>query len=257
MLKHQLRVPPALTVKKPAVYVETVDPTRLLVVSDIHSNLTALERVLEDAGDFDAAICAGDTVGYGPDPGECVETLKKIGARAVSGNHDVGVVTGEGPSSHFNVHAATAVDINRRLLDQTQLRWLGSLRKGLNIDIEGVKISVFHGSPSRPIWEYVFPSEAVLRASEFLEATGADLIILGHTHVPFVHRLNGRALMNPGSVGQPRDGDPRASYTLVDVTEGFFELSHRRVEYDIDETTSRMHRLRLPASLANRLYFGR
>ena len=137
------------------------------------------------------------------------------------------------------------------------MRWLASLRKGFNIDIEGVKISVFHGSPSRPIWEYVFPSEAVFRAAEFLEATGADLRILGHTHVPFVHRLNGRALMNPGSVGQPRDGDPRASYTLVDVTEGFFELSHRRVEYDVDETTSRMHRLRLPASLANRLYFGR
>jgi len=110
--------------------------------------------------------------------------------------------------------------------------------------------------PSRPIWEYVFPSEAVLRAAEFLEATGADLIILGHTHVPFVHRLNGRALMNPGSVGQPRDGDPRASYTLVDVTEGVFELSPRRVEYDIDETASRMYKLRLPASLANRLYFG-
>jgi putative phosphoesterase len=236
--------------------VNTVGNTRLLVVSDIHSNLTALERVIEDAGDFDAAICAGDIVGYGPDPGECVEALKGMDAWAVPGNHDVGVLTGEGPTSHFNVHAAAAVDINRRLLNRTQLRWLERLRKGLEIDIEGVKISVFHGSPDRPIWEYVFPPEATLRAAQFFETTGADLLILGHTHVPFIHRLNGRVLMNPGSVGQPRDGDPRASYTLVDISEGSLEFTHRRVEYDIDETASKMKKLNLPVSLANRLYLG-
>jgi putative phosphoesterase len=236
--------------------VGTVDSTRFLIVSDIHSNLTALKRVIEDTGGFDAAICAGDAVGYGPEPGECVETLKKMGVRAVSGNHDVGVVNGEG-TTHFNVHAAAAIDVNRRLLDQTQLEWLRRLRKSLEMNIEGINVSVFHGSPDRPIWEYVYPSDAMLRAAEFFEATGADLLILGHTHVPFVHRLNGRALMNPGSVGQPRDGDPRASYALADLTEGGFEVSLRRVEYDIDETVSKMHGLRLPASLANRLYLGR
>jgi len=230
---------------------------RLLVVSDIHSNLAALKKVLEDAGDFDATISAGDVVGYGPDPGECVETLKKMGSWAVSGNHDVGVIMGERITSHFNVHAAAAVDINRRLLKRTQLKYLEGLRKRLDVNIEGVKISVFHGSPNRPTWEYVFPSEATLRAAEFFEATGADLLILGHTHYPFIHRLNGRALINPGSVGQPRDGDPRASYTLVDITEGSFEFSHKRVEYDIDETAYKMRKLRLPGSLADRLYLGR
>jgi putative phosphoesterase len=237
--------------------VKTVGYTRLLVVSDIHSNLAALKKVLEDAGDFDAAICGGDVVGYGPDPGACVETLTKMESWSVSGNHDVGVIMGESITSHFNVHAAAAVDINRRLLNRTQLRWLGRLRKSLEINIEGVKLAVFHGGPSRPIWEYVFPSEAMQRATEFLETTGADLLILGHTHVPFIHRLNGRVLMNPGSVGQPRDGDPRTSYTLVDTTEGSFEISHRRVEYDIDETASKMRKLRLPESLASRLYIGR
>jgi predicted phosphodiesterase len=137
------------------------------------------------------------------------------------------------------------------------LKWLERLRKGLEINIEGVKVAVFHGSPNRPIWEYVFPSEAMLRAVEFFETTGADLLILGHTHVPFIHRLNGRVLMNSGSVGQPRDGDPRASYTLVDIIEGSFEISHKRVEYDIHEMASKMHRLRLPESLASRLYIGR
>jgi predicted phosphodiesterase len=233
-----------------------VDPTRLLVVSDVHSNLTALERILDDAGRFDAVICAGDIVGYGPDPGDCVEKLKGLKIRSVSGNHDVGVTMGERPTSHFNVHAATAVSINRRLLNQAQLRWLEGLPRGLDLDIGGVRASVFHGSPDRPIWEYVFPSEAQLRAGEFFEATGADLLILGHTHVPFVHRLDGRVLLNPGSVGQPRDGDPRASYMLVDVADGGIEVAYRRVEYDIDSVASRITRLGIPEMLAVRLFSG-
>jgi putative phosphoesterase len=235
---------------------QTVDPLRLLVVSDIHSNLTALERVLDDAGGFDAVICAGDIVGYGPDPGECVEKLKGLAVRAVAGNHDVGVTMGERPTSHFNVHAAAAVEINRRLLNLTQLRWLERLQKGLDTNIEGVKVSAYHGSPDRPIWEYVFPSEAKLRAAEFFETTGADLLILGHTHIPFVYRLDYRVLLNPGSVGQPRDGDPRASYILVDIAEGRIEVTHRRVEYDIESVASRIHRLGIPEILAVRLFSG-
>jgi predicted phosphodiesterase len=233
-----------------------VDPTRLLVVSDVHSNLTALERVIDDAGRFDAVICAGDIVGYGPDPGDCVEKLKGLKIRSVSGNHDVGVTMGECPTSHFNVHAATAVSINRRLLNQAQLRWLEGLPRGLDFDIGGVRASVFHGSPDRPIWEYVFPSEAELRAGEFFETTGADLLILGHTHVPFIHRLDGRVLLNPGSVGQPRDGDPRASCMLVDVTDGGIEVIYRRVEYDIESVASRITRLGIPEILAVRLFSG-
>jgi putative phosphoesterase len=229
---------------------------RLLVVSDVHSNLAALGRVIEDAGGFDVLVCAGDIVGYGPDPGDCVERLKELDVRSVSGNHDLGVTVGERPTSHFNVHAAAAVEINRRLLNPAQLRWLERLPKGLNLEIGGVKVSVFHGSPDRPIWEYVFPSEAELRADEFFEATGADLLILGHTHVPFVHRFNDRVLMNPGSVGQPRDGNPKASYMLVDVVDGGIEVSHRRVEYDIEAVASRMRRLGLPEMLVVRLFHG-
>jgi predicted phosphodiesterase len=231
-------------------------PLRLLVVSDVHSNLTALERVIEDAGGFDVVVCAGDIVGYGPDPGDCVERLKGLDVRSVTGNHDLGVTAGERPTSHFNVHAAAAIEINRRLLNGAQLIWLEGLPKGLDLDIDGVKASIFHGSPDRPIWEYVFPSEAELRAGEFFEAIGADLIILGHTHVPFVHRLDGRVLMNPGSVGQPRDGDPRASYMLVDVADGVIEVAYRRVEYDIESVASRITRLGIPEILAVRLFSG-
>lgn len=229
---------------------------RLLVLSDVHSNLTALERVLDDAGSFDVLVCAGDIVGYGPDPGDCVERLRGLDVRSVSGNHDLSVTAGERPISHFNVYAAAAVEINRRLLNHAQLRWLEGLPKGLEFDIEGKKVSVFHGSPDRPIWEYVFPSEAELRAGEFFEATGAYLLILGHTHVPFVHRLDGRVLMNPGSVGQPRDGNPKASYMLVDVADGGIEVTYRRVEYDIDSVASRITRLGIPEVLAVRLFSG-
>ena len=234
-----------------------MEPVRLLVVSDIHSNLEALETVIEDAGDFDLAISAGDIVGYGPDPGGCIETLRRLKARSVSGNHEVGITTREEPPSHFNVHAARAVSINRRLLNGNQLLWLKRLPKSLNLDIMGANISVFHGSPSRPTWEYVFPSEAEAKAGEFFETTGADLLILGHTHIPHIHRFEGKLLLNPGSVGQPRDGDPRASYMLVDIEESGIEVSHNRTEYDITRVMTRMRSLELPNPLVTRLKDGR
>ncbi|KON31112.1 hypothetical protein AC482_01915 [miscellaneous Crenarchaeota group-15 archaeon DG-45] len=227
---------------------------RLLIVSDIHSNLPALRRVLEDAGPFDAAVCAGDIVGYGPDPGECVGMIEERGFRCVAGNHDAAVVTGD--VSGFNPHAAGAVAINERLLDGERRAWLGDLPTGLTFSVEGIEVAVFHGSPHDPLNEYVFPVEAGLRAQAFLDLTGADLLILGHTHVPYVHRLSRRMAVNPGSVGQPRDGDPRASYMVIDVEGGAAAVEHRRVGYDVEEVASRMRRLGLPEMLAVRLFHG-
>ena len=228
---------------------------RLLVVSDIHSNLPALQRVLEDAGRFDAAVCAGDIVGYGPDPRECVKVAAELGFRCVSGNHDAAVVTGD--TSGFNPYAAAAVAINRRLLDMESRAWLRGLPTELTLNVEGVKVVVLHGSPYDPLNEYVFPTEAELRVDEFLDLTGADLLILGHTHVPYVHGRSRHMMVNPGSVGQPRDGDPRASYMIIDLRNGVAAVVHRRVEYDVEEVASRMRRLGLPEMLAVRLFHGR
>jgi len=228
---------------------------RLLAVSDIHSNLPALQRVLEDAGRFDAAICAGDIVGYGPDPAECVETAAGQGFRCVAGNHDAAAVTGD--TSRFNPYAAEAIAINRRLLDGDGMAWLSRLPTCLTVTIEGVKIAVFHGSPHEPLNEYVFPTEAAFRAAEFLDLTGADLLILGHTHVPYVYGSGPRMVVNPGSVGQPRDGNPLASYMMIDLKDGEVTVDHRRVEYDVGEVASRMRRLGLPEMLAVRLFHGR
>ncbi len=228
---------------------------RLLVISDIHSNLPALRRVLEDAGRFDVAICVGDIVGYGPDPIECIESVVEKGFKCVAGNHDNAVVTGDVLS--FNPYAAEAISINRLLLDEGIKVWLGRLPMRLMLSVEGIEVAVFHGSPRDPLNEYVFPIEAEIRASEFLDQTGADLLILGHTHVPYVQGSGSRMVVNPGSVGQPRDGDPRASYMVIDVEEEEVAVDHRRVEYDVDEVASRMRREGLPEVLAVRLYHGR
>lgn len=227
---------------------------RLLVVSDIHSNLSALQRVLEDVGPFDAAFCAGDIVGYGPDPRECVGIIVEQGFRCVAGNHDTAVVTGD--ALGFNLYAADAVAINERLLDGKCRAWLGGLPTGLTFNIENINVTVYHGSPYDPLNEYVFPMEAGLRAQEFLDLTGADVLILGHTHVPYVHRLSRRVVVNPGSVGQPRDGNPKASYMIIDIEGGATAIEHRRVWYDVEEVASRMRRLGLPEMLAVRLFHG-
>lgn len=227
---------------------------RLLILSDIHSNLVALERVLEEEKSWDMILCLGDVVGYGPDPGECISRMRTLRFRCIAGNHDVAVVLGE--TWGFNPYAAAAVQINRGLLGLEALRWLKGLPERLDLELEGVSIALFHGSPRDPLNEYVFPHEAHAWAEGLLERTQADLLLLGHTHIPYLVEVDRRYLANPGSVGQPRDGDPRASYMLVQIEENSITVSHRRVKYDIDEVAERMRRLRLPEFLVSRLYYG-
>lgn len=227
---------------------------RLLIVADIHSNLTALERVLEAAGSWDLALCLGDIVGYGPDPGECVSKVKIEGLACIAGNHDAAVVSGE--TWGFNPYAAAAVHINRKLLGLEAIRWLRGLPERLDLQLEGLHVSLYHGSPRDPLNEYVFPHEAYAWADRLLEMAGADLLLLGHTHVPYLVEVDGRFVANPGSVGQPRDGDPRASYMLIDLEGDSISVTHRRIRYDIDKVAERMRGLGLPKFLASRLYHG-
>lgn len=227
---------------------------RVLVISDVHSNLEALLEVLGDADGFDLAICAGDIVGYGPNPSECLRKIDELGFHSVMGNHDYAIVTGD--TSGFNPYAAEAVRINRRLLEADEVRRLGSLPMGLNLEIDGVRIQVYHGSPSDPVNEYVFPEEAEAVAEDYLEALDVGLLILGHTHIPYVIETGNGFLMNPGSVGQPRDGDPRASYMLLEIEGSSVKVDHRRVDYDVDSVASKMRRIGLPEVLAARLYGG-
>jgi len=234
-----------------------VDPLRLLVVSDIHSNHAALRAVLDDAAPWDQCICAGDTVGYGPDPNECIGALRDKGFRSIMGNHDHEVITGDTENFRFNPRAASAIEINRGLLTPDSRAYLEGLPISLRLKVDSVNIAVYHGSPRVPLSEYVMPEEAEMRAAQLIAESECNLLVLGHTHKPYAIEHGDALLLNPGSVGQPRDGDPRASYAIVEIVEGKISLHIHRVKYDIERTQEKMKRLGLPEPLATRLRLGR
>src|SRR5215216_682078 len=210
---------------------------RVGVISDIHGNAAALETVLEALEDerLDAVWCLGDLVGYGPDPNSCCELVAMRADLCLVGNHDLGVI-GSIPLDEFSPDAA----------------------------------ALYHASPRDPVWDYVL-SEPVARES--LERTEAPVVMVGHSHVPLAMILeNGRAngglapggheadlargrwLLNPGSVGQPRDNDPRAAYLILDLDQ--HRASFMRVTYPVERTQAEIRERGLPETLAQRLALG-
>jgi len=225
---------------------------RILLISDVHSNFPALRAVLADAAFHDAVVCAGDVVGYGPNPVECVEKISLGGFLSCQGNHDKAVATVE--TNWFNEDAQEAIRVNRGMLGPAHLKWLEELPTGSNIELGGLRVVVFHGSPTEPLTSYIFPDDAEAQAEGFLYAARADVMVLGHTHVPYTVETKRGILVNPGSVGQPRDGDPRASYAILDTDAKTIE--QRRTPYPIDEVAAEIDRLGLPHRFASRLYRG-
>jgi predicted phosphodiesterase len=237
------------------------------VVSDIHSNLHALEAALEaiDRDRPDAIWCLGDIVGYGPKPDECCRIVEERAALCLAGNHDLGV-RGDVDIDDFAPDAAAAALWTRGELGAEARAFLGPLVP--SGEAEGAQL--FHASPRDPIWEYVLTDQAAAAA---LEATSAPVVLVGHSHVPLAVTMDGgelsgghapagteidlgeaRWLLNPGSVGQPRDGDPRAAYMLLDLGSG--HASFRRVEYAIEETQAEIRDAGLPFALGERLSSG-
>ncbi len=236
------------------------------IVSDIHSNLAAFEAVLEHMGPVDALWCLGDIVGYGPDPNECLELLRRHEHVCVLGNHDAAAI-GKLDTSDFNPAAATAAHWTARQLSERSRDYLLALPERLVLD----PFTIVHGSPRHPIWEYI-THDSQAAANFHLFASTACLV--GHTHIPalFVEQPSGRAMgtlpadghefsvaetrliANPGSIGQPRDGDPRAAYGIYDSDARTIEW--RRVEYPIETTQKRMRQAGLPDRLIERLSFG-
>lgn len=218
------------------------------LLSDVHANLVALEAVLRVLPPVEAIWVMGDTVGYGPDPQDTLALLLERGALIVTGNHDRAVSTGQGLEL-FNPAARAAAERHRSWLSAEQRDLLESLPLTL---APAAGYEICHGSPRDPLWEYVFDARIAAAA---MTATSAARCCVGHTHVParFVTG-DGKVLINPGSVGQPRDGDPRAAYALLDV--GTANVSFERIEYDVGETQRRMRARGLPEMLAERLRFG-
>ncbi len=240
---------------------------RTLVISDIHANVTALEAVLADAGQFDAAWCLGDLVGYGPDPNECIERIQGLpDLQCVIGNHDAAAV-GCIEVDAFNPDARKTVLWTRERLTQANKDYLLNLPERIDQEY----FTLVHGSPFRPVWEYLLDTRSATISFEFFES---PYCCVGHTHLPASFllpddrltaqlilpenaasmTLEPRAILNPGSVGQPRDRDPRAAYAILDLADYTWEW--HRVAYDIPSVQERMHQEDLPERHVSRLAAG-
>ena len=237
---------------------------RVGLLSDIHANLVALEAVLEALGHVDALWVTGDTVGYGPDPSDVLALLRERQALLVQGNHDRGVATGEG-LDFFHERAAVAARMHRGWLAAEDRDLLASLPLITTVG----RFTLCHGSLRDPLWEYVTSTAA---AAATIERCATPFACCGHTHVPALYVAEGdrtrairptpgtpyvlgaRCLANAGSVGQPRDGDPRAAYVVLDTDAG--TAAFYRAPYRIDETQRRIRARGLPEMFAERLAFG-
>ncbi len=239
---------------------------RIAVLSDVHGNLPALEAVLEALKPYDAVWQLGDVVGYGPQPDEVVARLAAEKAIGVRGNHDSAAI-GELDTDAFNDDARAAVEWTADVITPETQRWLAALPLR-RID---EPFTLVHGSPRDPTWEYVY-SSAIARAN--LPAFATQHCLVGHTHVPLVFRekktggvegivakadatmplSTARLIINPGSVGQPRDGDPRACGMILDTDASTIEW--HRVEYPIEPVQKLMKERKLPQRLISRLQFG-
>lgn len=218
---------------------------RLGVVSDVHANLVALEAVLADLPGVDALLNAGDVVGYNPWPRECVEVMRRREVPTVVGNHDRAVARDTG--FRFNSMARAGVAYARRELDQEHLDWLAGLPERRRF-ADG-RVRLVHGHPDDPD-RYTYPEDfgPDLLGDE-------QLLVLGHTHVQHAETFDEGMVLNPGSVGQPRDGDPRAAYAVVDLDGDTVEL--HRVEYDVERVIEAVDEAGLPERVGRRLRAGK
>ena len=230
---------------------------RILVISDIHANLTALDAVMAEAGEFDAAWCLGDLVGYGSDPNECIARVRELpGLLCIIGNHDLAALQ-QLDSDTFNPEARLSILWTQKTLTESSRNFLQSLPE----KIEYEDVTLAHGSPRHPVWEYLLDTRTATLNFSFFDT---PLCFVGHTHLPVVYTLGddpfaaklfipepntqitliNRSIANPGSVGQPRDQDPRAAFALYDTETHIW--AYRRVEYDILALQSRMRQAHLP-----------
>lgn len=239
---------------------------RILVISDIHANLAAFEAVLQDAeGEWDALWCLGDVIGYGPDPNECTALLRSHDPLSLTGNHDWAVL-GKLDITVFNHDARAALLWTREALSDETRDYLEPLPPAAIVE----PFTLAHGSPRQPIWEYILDEMTAQVNFGYLET---PFCLVGHTHIAVIYEQTNRGvrahqprygeplslpdhryIINPGSVGQPRDSDPRAAYGLLDTEAMTWE--HRRTEYPIAVTQQRMEAYNLPYRLIARLEMG-
>ncbi len=240
---------------------------KVLVISDIHGNRTALEAVLRTAGQVDAVWCLGDLIGYGPDPNDCVAIIRDLpNLVCLRGNHDSAVI-GLTERSKFNYAAQEVLQWTAEQLNPSHHHYLRGLDPRVDLD----QVTLAHGSPRDPIWEYIMD---VYTAYTNFQYFSTPICFVGHSHLPVVYtklqdkdhakvsfsrdrqvlHIDGRTILNPGSVGQPRDHDPRAAFAIYDTDQHTW--TQYRVAYEISAVQKRMVKAGLPVEYIQRLDLG-
>jgi len=221
---------------------------RIAVLADIHGNYDALKAVLNDVGSADAYIILGDLVDYGPEPEEVVSTIRELRCFAVRGNHDHAVAynvdCGCGIKTHW-VSVTTREIISKKYLSRESIEFLGSLPLRLELYLSNLRLLLVHAVPSSPLHRYLYPWHDAGLFHKALGIEGGsypfDMVLLAHTHHQFIRVLGNVVVINPGSVGQPRDGDPRAAYAVIDTDSR--EIYLRRVRYDVESTLRKLRKV--------------
>lgn len=222
---------------------------RIAITSDIHANLPALERFLEKAK-FDFWVDLGDSIGYYPFPSEVLEILREECGKKILGDHEDCCLRED--YSMLNRYARRALMKTRTMLNEQDLEYLRDLKKKINFEKKGRRFLMVHGSPRNPLWDYVFPDQK-RKIKGFLREREEDFLLIGHTHVPYVITEENTTLVNPGSLGQPRDGNQSPSYCILEGT----SIEIKRFSYNIDKTTRKTREEGFPEFLAERLYLGK
>lgn len=219
---------------------------RILLVSDIHANWPALQALEESC---DVCVCLGDLVDYGLEPGPCIDWVRQRARYVVRGNHDHGAAQDVRVSGQHGFKYLTMVTrpITRQRLGPADLRYLGQLPVSRTVTLHNVTYLFVHATPRDPLDEYAPTAKEFW--SRCLDGVDADVICVGHTHQPFVFEIDGKVVINPGSIGLPRDGDPRASYAIIDGD----AIALKRYEYPVEAAVRVVEVSPLPASAKEQL----
>lgn len=230
--------------------------SRVLILADIHANPVAFKAVLNDAGRVDRIFCAGDLVDYNPWPLEALKMAEENHVISVIGNHDRDC--SKGSSVGYNPYAQLSCNWTHNQLTSESKKQLLALPESLQFDVDGHTVFLCHGSPRNLVDEYVFPPPETPREllRDYLHEANSRILVMGHTHIPFFEEFPEGWVINPGSVGQPRDRDPRASYAILTIDDSKMSLTLHRVEYDLDKVAARIIAVGLPHFLAQRLHLG-
>jgi putative phosphoesterase len=220
------------------------------LIADVHSNVVALEAVLSeiDALGVEQILHAGDIIGYNPYPNETIELFRKRKILSIRGNHERALLTGD--MSDLNWFAACALRWTSNTISPENLGYISKLKDIETISVDDVEIFMVHGSPNDPD-EYIYPEDV---EPGLLTMTGSDVLVLGHTHIQFKKKFKEGIIINPGSVGQPRDQNPASAFAILDTATKRIEL--RRTEYNIEKVIEDMRKTYLPEELAFRLRDG-